>query len=193
MDDLTRRIESVLPLDKLLLQGDDMNDTVSLKLAQLKLRGMKYAHLDSTAFRKVPAYLTEKEGRLKVNTQNSWMLAEEDDFEIDSDEELAREEVDQIMGLKNFSNIDDMIEDNKKRHELIEIALERIKRDKRGAKVPFAYRTCEYQDSHLPDASQMFNVLSASNKEIQSVQAAYLQYLRSLVDRAQMIRQILSK
>lgn len=188
---LMERIERLLPMDALLTESDDLFEKSSLKLAQLKFNG-KYSHLDSSSFKKVPAYFHEQDGVLVKNEDHEFLVAEDLEDGNDSAEEMAREEVDRLVGPKHYSSIEEMIADNEKRSEMVKLMIEKFRNEKPLEKTQFAYRDYSFKDAQLPDVSQMFNILSATNKELQAIQSSYKNYLDSLVKRAVLLRKILA-
>ena len=76
---------------------------------------------------------------------------DETDQPLDSDEELANEQVDSLLAPRNLNTIDEMIRFNDERNQLIKQALEHIKQTKGSQKQAFAYRTVS--NDRLPDSS----------------------------------------
>ena len=150
----------------------------------------KYCHLDSSGFKKLPAFLHVDDNlNLVENVQMDRLIEDEiGEGDIDSDEELANDKVDMSLGPRTFISIEEMIEFNKKRAILIAETLESIRKSKQGTKAKFEYVK---PDGKNPDCSQMFNMISVSNPSLVRVQNEFRAYLEVCLKTARKVRQII--
>lgn len=159
----------------------------------------KYEHVESTAFKKVPAFykLGGREGlSLEVNQLGERSLQSETnqtvdpELELDSDEEDANREVDSIMAPRIFNTIDDLVKFNSERDVLFQAVLQKI----RGSKQKSNTRSKKLKvgsvpNKELPDASDMFNTVGSTDGSIERVQSLWKDYLIECLSMVQIIRQ----
>ena len=85
--------------------------------------------------------------------------------------------------------MDEMIKFNEERAKMVDVVLERIKKNKSrtsgGSGGTMSFRIVKQR---LPDASQLFNTVEASNSLLESLQDQYWAYLVSLLETAKFLR-----
>ena len=186
---LSERIARLEELDGLLSRRAKSFESASLALAQLKHQS-KYASLDSSAFKRLPAYLhVDADLELTRNTSDERLLVDDGGEEGEGmtwEEERALEIVDSKIAPRVMNSVEEMMKVSEERMRLMAEVLEEIRKDSSQQRPEqFRYRSV---GEGLPDSSQMFNVLSNSNDSLVKLQRLYREYLEDCLAVAKVLR-----